>query len=209
MYCTHADRSDWLNSYGMLKPRGPNLRRSWTMVCMKQRAYSIDFHCGCDCASSMSCVTHAYEFLRPARTPAGASFVILIAICSRPIGNLGCDSEVTQSWNSGWISSSLIIVCSISSMNLRPRWQFCSITHEPCVTPVEMSLRAAGSCPWPSEIERTAFLSLRASSMMTAVGSEPCESTATMGQRQLASSSTSRRSSGRESMNFCPMVFAM
>ena len=37
------------------------------------------------------------------------------------------------------------MVVSTSAMNLRPRWQFCSITHEPCATPVEMSLRAAGS----------------------------------------------------------------
>ena len=34
-------------------------------------------------------------------------------------------------------------------------------THEPCVTPVLISLRAAGSCPWPSEMERTAVNSLR------------------------------------------------
>ena len=38
MKVTHAERSDWLNSYGMLKPSGPNLRRSCTMVCMKQSA---------------------------------------------------------------------------------------------------------------------------------------------------------------------------
>ena len=94
-------------------------------------------------------------------------------------------------------------------MNLRPRWQFCSITHEPCVTPVLMSLRAAGSCPWPSEIERTAFLALRASSLMSAVGSEPDESTAMIGQRQWASSSTALRSSGRESMKRCPIALAM
>ena len=48
----------------------------------------------------MSWLIHEYEFLRPARTPAGASLVILIAICSRPIGNLGCGSEVIHSWKS-------------------------------------------------------------------------------------------------------------
>ena len=55
------------------------------------------FHCGCETASSMSWLTHAYEPLRPARTPAGASLVILMDICSRPIGNLGCGSAEIHS----------------------------------------------------------------------------------------------------------------
>ena len=32
--CTHALRSDWLNSYRMFQPMGPNLRRSCTTECM-------------------------------------------------------------------------------------------------------------------------------------------------------------------------------
>ena len=32
--CTHALRSDWLNSYGTFQPMGPNLRLSCTMECM-------------------------------------------------------------------------------------------------------------------------------------------------------------------------------
>ena len=112
MNMTHAPRSDWLNSYGMLKPSGPNLRRSCTMVCMKQSAYSMLFHCGCVTASSMSWFTQAYDALSPARTPAGASLVTLMDIWSRPMGNLGCGSVVIHSWKPGWMSSSLSMVVS-------------------------------------------------------------------------------------------------
>ena len=68
------------------------------------------------------------------------------------------------------------------------------------MTPAAISLRAAGSCPCPIEIALIAFFFFRASSMIGAVGSAPCESSATIGVNALASSSTARRSSGRLSM---------
>ena len=55
----------------------------------------------------------------------------------------------------------------------------------------------------------TCFLCFLARSRTSAVGSEPCERSAMMGQRQCASSSTALRSSGRESMYRLPMVLAM
>ena len=129
-------------------------------------------------ASRWSCVSHAYEPLRPALTPAGASLVTLIDMCSRPIGNLGCGSAEIQTRNSSRTSSAslarlLMSVCSSSAIILRPRWQFCSSTHEPCIMPCCTSLRAAGSCPWPIEMARTCFFFLRASSLIAPVGSEP------------------------------------
>ncbi len=53
--CVHADRSDWLNSYGTFQPMGPNLRRSCTMECKK---HITKRSCRQSClftASSISC----------------------------------------------------------------------------------------------------------------------------------------------------------
>ncbi len=53
--CVHADRSDWLNSYGTFQPMGPNLRRSCTMECRK---HITKRSCRQSClftASSISC----------------------------------------------------------------------------------------------------------------------------------------------------------
>ena len=53
--CVHADRSDWLNSYGTFQPIGPNLRLSCTMECRKHitnRSWRQSFLLT---ASSMSC----------------------------------------------------------------------------------------------------------------------------------------------------------
>mmetsp|Transcript_25027 Transcript_25027/g.54624 ORF Transcript_25027/g.54624 Transcript_25027/m.54624 type:complete len:202 (+) Transcript_25027:1711-2316(+) len=200
MNCTDADRSDWLNSYGTLKPSGPNLRRSCTIVCMKQSEKSITRHCGCVFESSMSWLIQAYEPLRPALMPAGASLVTLIDICSSPIGNLGCGSAVIHKRKESTISaSSLISHCSTSIMKPMPRWQFWSTTQSPEAMAVDNSLRAAGSCPWPSEIIRTWRLRFLARSQIRLVGSEPMESSAMMGTRSLASSTVTARSSGRES----------
>lgn len=44
--CTVAVKSDWLNSYGIFQPIGPNFLRSWTVVCKKATPYNIGFHCG-------------------------------------------------------------------------------------------------------------------------------------------------------------------
>ena len=53
--CVHADRSDWLNSYGTFQPIGPNLRRSCTIECRK---HITNRSCRQSClftASSISC----------------------------------------------------------------------------------------------------------------------------------------------------------
>merc|ERR1711924_567812 len=101
-----ASRSVALNSYGTQKPRGPNFLRSWTIECMKHGAYSIGRHSSRFTASSQSCEMKVlYDLRSPAFMPEGGSSVILIAICSRPIGNLGCGSEVIHRRKLGSTSS--------------------------------------------------------------------------------------------------------
>ena len=94
MYVTHAERSACENSYRMLKPSGPNLRRSCTMVCMKASAKSIVFHFGSLTESSMSWLSHVYVLRTPSMMPAGASFVNLIESCSSAMGKSGLGSAV-------------------------------------------------------------------------------------------------------------------
>merc|ERR1719502_1415329 len=87
----------------MQKPRGPNLRRSCTIVCMKQSANSMGRHSSRLTASSQSVSIQLYDLRSPALIPDGGSSVILIEIWSKPIGKAGCGSEVIQSRNLGSI----------------------------------------------------------------------------------------------------------
>mmetsp|Transcript_35722 Transcript_35722/g.93795 ORF Transcript_35722/g.93795 Transcript_35722/m.93795 type:complete len:213 (-) Transcript_35722:2170-2808(-) len=200
----HAERSACENSYGMLKPSAPNLRRSCTIVCIKASAKSIVFHLGSVTESSMSWLSHVYVLRTPSMMPAGASFVNLIESCSMPIGNSGCGSAVTHSRKAGrmqpGLASSILgspLTHSMHSpMKLRPRWQFCSSTQRPSAMPIASSRRAAGSWPWPIEIDSTRFLRFLARSWILPVGSEPVERMVIIGTKHEASSCTAARSSG-------------
>ncbi len=55
--CVHAERSDWLNSYGTFQPMGPNLRRSCTMECRKHITNSSWRQSCRFTASSISCTS--------------------------------------------------------------------------------------------------------------------------------------------------------
>ena len=59
MNITHAPRSDWLNSYGMLKPSGPNLRRSCTTAWKKASTKQHERKAGCGQRCNASSETFA------------------------------------------------------------------------------------------------------------------------------------------------------
>mmetsp|Transcript_31428 Transcript_31428/g.79731 ORF Transcript_31428/g.79731 Transcript_31428/m.79731 type:complete len:273 (+) Transcript_31428:168-986(+) len=109
----------------------------------------------------------------PARMPTGASLVILIDICRRPMGMPGCGSAVTHTLNSEWTSSSLTMFCSSSIRYLRPRCVFWRSTQPPDATEVVMYRRATISCPCPIDTESTSFFLFFASCVTISVGSDP------------------------------------
>mmetsp|Transcript_29465 Transcript_29465/g.94344 ORF Transcript_29465/g.94344 Transcript_29465/m.94344 type:complete len:215 (+) Transcript_29465:2037-2681(+) len=205
----HAERSDWLNSYGTFQPMGPNLRRSCTTECTKHMTKSSCRHSWRCTASRRSWLAHAYEARRPARMPTGASLVILMPICSRPMGNCGCGSAVIQRRKSSLISSALTRKVSTSLRYPRPRWVFWRSTHCPSVVATAMYLRAMISCPWPMDTDMI-FIFLRlARSSINLVGSAPGDSRQMSGHRQLDSIHVASMLSGTLSTNCCPSDEAM
>ena len=76
-----------------------------------------------------------------------ASLVILMPICSSPMGNCGCGSAVIHSRKSSCRSSVLVKKLSTSVRYESPRCVFCNSTHSPSCVAVEMSFRAMIS--WP------------------------------------------------------------
>jgi len=173
-----APRSLLLYSYGMHQPSAPNLRRSCTTLCRKQKAYTSERHCALSTRSSFSWSSiTVYDRSTPALRPAGGSLVTLNDWCKRPMGNFGCGSEVMYSLKSGlqfsWIFTSR---ASMLSIKPRPRWQFCNSTHEPFTIAVLIALSATGSCPSPMETHCTLCFLRLLSCSIESVGSAPADS---------------------------------
>jgi hypothetical protein len=119
---------------------------------------------------------------RPALRPLGGSLVTLITFCSSPSGNLLCGSQVIQSLKSscGFTPSpprNPIIVCSVSSINFKPSWQFWRITHPPLSVQALITFLATSSCPSPMDTFSVGnFFFFRANSSIELVGSAPADS---------------------------------
>mmetsp|Transcript_76104 Transcript_76104/g.204220 ORF Transcript_76104/g.204220 Transcript_76104/m.204220 type:complete len:282 (+) Transcript_76104:1560-2405(+) len=146
----------------------------------------------------------------PAFMPTGASLVILMLICSSPMGNCGCGSDVIHTRNSGSMTSASLAArrCSSSMRNLMPRWQFCSSTQQPVATPWSQKRRATTSCPWPMDTDWTSFFFFLARPRIRSVGSDPMDSTHTKGVRSLLSACVVSRLSGLLTTYFCPSASA-
>ena len=89
--------------------------------------------------------------------------------------------ELVLTWRLGCSLAFLESVCSSSTIILRPRWQFCSSTHEPCIMPCGDELARGGLLALAHRDRTHRFLRLRASSVIAPVGSEPRESTKIIG----------------------------
>mmetsp|Transcript_14313 Transcript_14313/g.34816 ORF Transcript_14313/g.34816 Transcript_14313/m.34816 type:complete len:215 (+) Transcript_14313:1442-2086(+) len=207
-------RSFSLNSYGMLKPMAPYLRRSCMLLWKNARPkiilrqltslVHVSKNSESDNGSDMNVRSS------PARRPLGASLVIFTEFSRMVMGKMGDGYAVSHSRKSLWTVGSLSLVShtnSSSGMNDLARWQFWSTTQNPFSIPSLMFFMAKGPWPWPSDTASTRVLLLDSANLsMLAMGSEPAERTKTKGTSAAESSKHAAKSKGNGSMYLLPIT---